>query len=132
MPQRFGNALACELLRRLWRLDLADLGPHRALARDAFFALELEDRSFGWMVEMSVRAHKLGLVCAATPVCWRARAGGISKIGGNIIGVVKAGVGILGMIARLAWRERRRPTRVFHRRAVRAAHPIPQPEGEHS
>jgi glycosyltransferase involved in cell wall biosynthesis len=107
--QRFGNALACFLMRLLWRMPAADLGPHRAIYREAFDALDMQDRGFGWTVEMQVRAHVLGLRVAERPVRWHARTGGVSKISGTLRGVVGAGVGILGMIARLWWRERRRP-----------------------
>jgi glycosyltransferase involved in cell wall biosynthesis len=107
--QRFGNGLACWLMRVLWRMPVADLGPHRAIYRTAFDALDMRDRSFGWTVEMQVRAHVLGLRVAQLPVRWHARTGGVSKISGTVRGVVGAGVGILAMIARLWWRERRRP-----------------------
>jgi glycosyltransferase involved in cell wall biosynthesis len=107
--QRFGNALACFLMRCLWRMPVADLGPHRAIRREAFDALDMQDRSFGWTVEMQVRAHALGLRVAECPVRWHARTGGVSKISGTLRGVFGAGAGILGMIARLWWRERRRP-----------------------
>ena len=107
--QRFGNGLACALMRLLWRMPVADLGPHRAIRRAAFDALDMRDRSFGWTVEMQVRAHALGLRVAQCPVRWHARTGGVSKISGTLRGVVGAGLGILGMIARLWWRERHRP-----------------------
>ena len=107
--QRFGNGLACFLMRCLWRMPVADLGPHRAIRRDAFDALDMRDRGFGWTVEMQVRAHTLGLRVAQRPVRWHARTGGVSKISGALRGVFGAGIGILGMIARLWWRERQRP-----------------------
>ena len=108
-PQRVGNALACGLMRCLWRMPVADLGPYRAIRREAFDALDMRDRSFGWTVEMQVRAHALGLRVSQLPVHWHARSGGQSKISGTLRGVVGAGIGILAMIARLWWRERRRP-----------------------
>ena len=107
--QRFGNALACWLMRRLWRMPVTDLGPHRAIRRDAFDALDMRDRSFGWTVEMQVRAHVLGLRVTERQVRWHARTGGVSKISGTLRGVIGASVGILGMITRLWWRERHRP-----------------------
>ena len=107
-PQRFGNALACALMRALWRIPAVDLGPHRAIRRSAFEQLDMRDRAFGWTVEMQVRAHLLGLRVAQRPVAWRARRGGQSKISGTALGVVRAGCGILGVIAALWWRERRR------------------------
>ena len=109
--QRFGNGLACALMRLLWGMPVTDLGPHRAIRREAFDALDLQDRGFGWTVEMQVRAHVLNLRVAQLPVRWHARRGGVSKISGSLRGVVGAGLGILGMIARLWWRERRRPRR---------------------
>jgi glycosyltransferase involved in cell wall biosynthesis len=119
--QRFGNGLACALMRGLWRMPVADLGPHRAIRREAFDALDMQDRGFGWTVEMQVRAHTLGLRVAERPVRWHARTGGVSKISGTLRGVVGAGVGILGMIARLWWRERRRP------RVASTSSPTPKP-----
>lgn len=107
--QRFGNALACYLMRKIWCMKVEDLGPYRAIRREAFDALDMQDRSFGWTVEMQVRAHVLGLNVQHHPVQWRPRIGGVSKISGSVRGVLGAGMGILGMIARLWWRERRRP-----------------------
>ena len=117
VPQRWGNALACGLMRLLWRVPADDLGPYRAIRRNAFDALHLRDRSYGWTVEMQVRAHRIGLRVAQCPVSWHARIGGQSKISGTVGGVIGAGIGILGMIARLWLDERRRPasqTRLFH------------------
>ena len=107
--QRFGNGLACMLMRAIWRMPAADLGPYRAIRREAFDTLDMKDRSFGWTVEMQVRAHVLGLRVSEVPVTWHARTAGVSKISGTLRGVLGAGVGILGMIARLWWRERHRP-----------------------
>ena len=112
--QRFGNGLACWLMRSIWRMPAADLGPYRAIRREAFDALDMKDRSFGWTVEMQVRAHVLGLRVSEVPVTWHARTAGISKISGTLRGVLGAGVGILGMIARLWWRERHRPAAALY------------------
>jgi glycosyltransferase involved in cell wall biosynthesis len=107
-PQRVGNALACLLMRQIWRMPASDLGPYRAIRRHAFERLDMRDRSFGWTVEMQVRAHALQMAVQEVPVAWRARSGGVSKISGTWRGVLGAGTGILSMIARLWWRERRR------------------------
>jgi glycosyltransferase involved in cell wall biosynthesis len=114
--QRFGNGLACFLMRLIWRMPASDLGPYRVIHRRAFDTLNMRDRSFGWTVEMQVRAHVLGLRVSEVPVTWRNRAAGVSKISGTLRGAALAGVGILGMIARLWWRERQRSA---------AAHPAP-------
>ncbi len=120
--QRFGNGLACWLMRSIWRMPAADLGPYRAIRREAFDALDMKDRSFGWTVEMQVRAHVLGLRVSEAAVTWHARTAGVSKISGTLSGVLGAGVGILGMIARLWWRERRRPAAPPY-----PSHPLPVP-----
>ncbi len=109
LSQTGGNALACALMRLIWRMPARDLGPYRAIERQAFDRLAMQDRGFGWTVEMQVRAHRLGLRVAEREVGWHRRAGGLSKISGTWRGVLGAGVGILGMIARLWWRERHRP-----------------------
>ena len=108
-PQRWGNALACALMRGIWRLPATDLGPYRAIRRSAYDALGMRDRSYGWTVEMQVRAYRIGLNVSYAPVSWHARMGGESKISGNLRGVFGAGLGIVGMIARLWWAERQRP-----------------------
>jgi glycosyltransferase involved in cell wall biosynthesis len=107
-PQIFGNGLACALMRWIWRMPVQDLGPHRAIRRSAFDALDMQDRSYGWTVEMQLRAHQLHQRVVDVPVAWYARAGGQSKVSGTVRGVWGAGVGILGMITRLWWRERQR------------------------
>ncbi len=109
VTQRFGNHLACGLMRAIWRMPASDLGPYRAIRRDAFDLLDMQDRSFGWTVEMQVRAHLLRLTVEERPVRWHPRVAGVSKISGTWRGVLGAGLGILGMIARLWWRERQRP-----------------------
>ena len=109
VPQRWGTALACALMRLIWGVPARDLGPYRAIRRGAFDALHMRDRSYGWTVEMQVRAHRIGLRVVQCPVAWHARIAGQSKISGTLRGVFGAGVGILGMIARLWLQERRRP-----------------------
>ncbi len=108
LVQGFGNALACWLMRLIWRMPVSDLGPFRIIRREAFDRLDLRDRQYGWTVEMQVRAHAVGLVVTQVPVRWHVRSAGQSKISGTVRGVIGAGLGILGMIARLWWCERRR------------------------
>ena len=131
ISQRLGNWLACALMRWIWRMPVQDLGPYRAIRRDAFDALDMQDRDFGWTVEMQVRAQLLGLRVVQVPVDWRSRAAGVSKISGTLRGVVGAGLGILGMIARLWWRERQRlpalPRATCSSLAERALAPRPTP-----
>ena len=126
-PQRWGNALACALMRLIWGAPARDLGPYRAIRRSAFDALHMRDRAYGWTVEMQVRAHRIELRVAQCPVAWHARIAGQSKISGTLRGVLGAGVGILGMIARLWLQERHRPadeTRRFHTAPHSAGPPV--------
>ena len=95
--QRFGNALACWLIRLLWSVRFTDLGPFRAISRAALARLEMQDRNFGWTVEMQVRAAGRGLRCAEIAVGYRRRIGQ-SKVSGTLSGSFKAGVKILWVI----------------------------------
>lgn len=99
--QRFGNALACGLMRAVWGARFSDLGPFRAIDRAALARLGMQDETWGWTVEMQVRALRLGLVVAEVPVGYRRRIGQ-SKISGTLAGSVKAGAKILYVIGREA------------------------------
>ena len=101
VAQRFGNRLACGLLKWLWGIPAKDLGPHRAVRRAAFEQMQMADRSYGWTVEMQVKAAMQQLAVTEIMVSWHARAGGYSKIGGTFFGVLRAGTGILWKIFRL-------------------------------
>jgi glycosyltransferase involved in cell wall biosynthesis len=97
--QRFGNWLATRLLRLLYGARYTDLGPFRAIRWDALEALRMRDPDFGWTVEMQGKAARLKLRCEEVPVRYRRRIG-TSKISGTVGGTVRAGVKILGTIAR--------------------------------
>lgn len=99
VPQQFGNRLACFLMRLIWNGRFTDLGPFRAVRKTALDRLGMEAETYGWTVEMQVRALKAGLACRETPVRYRRRVG-VSKISGTVKGVVLAGAHILGVIAR--------------------------------
>ena len=95
LPQaRWGNALACALLRARWGIRYTDLGPFRAVRWDALEALGMRDPTFGWTVEMQVRAARAGLRAVEVPVGYRRRVGR-SKITGTVSGTVRAGAKIL-------------------------------------
>ena len=119
LPQaRWGNALACTLMRWRWGADFTDLGPFRAVRWPALDALGMTDTTFGWTVEMQVRAVEAGLPCAEVPVAYRKRIG-VSKITGTLGGTVRAGAKILWTIGRHAVRLSRRPEAAPARPAVR-------------
>ena len=90
----WGNRLVTTLLRWRWDVRFADLGPFRAIRWPALQRLGLEDRDFGWNVEMQIRATRVGLRVAEVPVSYRRRIGR-SKISGTTVGSVRAGVKIL-------------------------------------
>ncbi len=101
-PQRFGNWLAPFLVRIIWGVHYTDLGPFRAIRRSSLMALLMQDRDFGWTIEMQVRAAKLGQRTLEVPTGYRRRIG-VSKISGTINGVFKAGFKILYVIGREAF-----------------------------
>ncbi len=98
--QRAGNALACALIRLLFGRGYSDLGPFRAIRREALDRLRMRDRTFGWTVEMQVKAIRAGLSIAEVEVPTRPRIGR-SKISGTISGSVKAGCKIIWKILAL-------------------------------
>jgi glycosyltransferase involved in cell wall biosynthesis len=99
--QRFGNWLACVLMRRLLGARYTDLGPFRAIDRAALADIGMKDRAFGWTVEMQIRSLQAGLRVREVPVSYRARIGK-SKISGTVMGSLRAGTTILGVILRAA------------------------------
>ena len=99
LQSRLGNLVATTLIRLLFGVSYTDLGPFRAITRRALEQLEMEDRDFGWTVEMQIKAAKHGLRIAEVPVSYRRRIGA-SKISGTVAGSVRAGVKILSTICR--------------------------------
>lgn len=99
--QRFGNWLSCRLIAALFGQSFTDLGPFRALRRDLFVRLRLADPTYGWNVEMQIKALRAGARVTEVPVRYRRRIG-VSKISGTVKGTVSAGVKILWTIARFA------------------------------
>ena len=103
--QNFGNWLASTLIRLGWGGSFSDLGPMRLIRREALERIAMEDRGFGWTVEMQARAVEEKLRIREIPVGYRDRAGGESKISGSIRGSVKAGTVILGTLGKLYLRK---------------------------
>ena len=93
--QRFGNWLTTLLIRKIWHVSFTDLGPMRVLSRQAIDRLDLQDRNFGWNVEMQAKAALLRFRVAETPVKYRPRPFGRSKISGTLWGSMRAGTKIL-------------------------------------
>lgn len=106
VPQKLGNKIATTLIRALWRGDVTDLGPFRAITQTALLDIDMRDRKFGWTVEMQVKALQHSMNMVEVPVSTNRRIGK-SKVSGTIKGVICAGHGILGTIGKLYWREKR-------------------------
>lgn len=99
-PQQiFGNWLATTLIRLFFDYTFTDLGPFRAIRWNKLLGLNMEDRNYGWTVEMQVKAAKQKLVCREVPVNYRRRIG-VSKVSGTLKGSVLAGHKILWTIFR--------------------------------
>jgi glycosyltransferase involved in cell wall biosynthesis len=101
VQQRVGNALACFLMRLFWGAPYTDLGPFRAIRWSSLEQLNMQDRTYGWTVEMQIKAVRAGLRVAEVPVSYRKRIGD-SKVSGTVRGTIGAAYKILGMIARHA------------------------------
>lgn len=94
-PQQvFGNWLATSLMRLFFGAKFTDLGPFRAIKYKALLAMEMEDKTFGWTVEMQLKALKANLAYTEVPVKYRNRIG-VSKVSGTVKGTVMAGYKIL-------------------------------------
>jgi len=101
LPQQiFGNWLATNLIRILYKVEFTDLGPFRAIKYDKLLALSMSDPDFGWTVEMQVKAAKNKFNCVEVPVSYRKRIG-ISKVSGTVKGTILAGHKILWTIFKL-------------------------------
>lgn len=108
LPQaRWGNWLATRCIRWITGVRFTDLGPFRALRYGCLRALGMEDRAFGWTVEMQLRAASTGLRCVEVPVSYRRRIGR-SKITGTVRGTLLASVTILSILGKWLLRGRRR------------------------
>ncbi|AXE18845.1 glycosyltransferase family 2 protein [Runella rosea] len=97
-PQQvFGNWLATFLMRLLYGVSYTDLGPFRAIKWDKLLALDMQDTTYGWTVEMQLKAAKHRMKTTEVPVKYRKRIG-FSKISGTLKGVILAGYKIITTI----------------------------------
>ena len=95
LPQAIiGNWLASTLIRMFWGQRFTDLGPFRAIRTDALKRLKMSDPTYGWTVEMQIKAAKLKMRCSEVPVRYRKRIGQ-SKVTGTLSGTLKASGKIL-------------------------------------
>lgn len=96
-PQIFGNWLATFLMKILYRAKFSDLGPFRAIKYEKLMELCMEDKTYGWTVEMQIKALKKDYRYTEVPVRYRNRIG-VSKISGTVKGTIMAGYKILALI----------------------------------
>jgi glycosyltransferase involved in cell wall biosynthesis len=102
--QRFGNALATGLLRLCHGARYTDLGPFRAIRRDALERLHMCDTNYGWTIEMQIKAARHKLRVKEIPAAYRRRRAGQSKISGTLRGTFSAGTKIIWTIVRYSLR----------------------------
>jgi len=88
--QRFGNHLVAWLVRLFYRIELTDLGPFRAIRRDLLDQLQMQDQTYGWPLEMLVKAARCKARLLEVPVSYRPRLAGQSKVGGTVLGTILA------------------------------------------
>ena len=92
--QRFGNALATQLMKLFFGSRFTDLGPFRAIEWETLEGLRMSDKTYGWTVEMQLKVLKKNIPYAEIPVRYRPRIG-VSKVSGTLRGTLMAGYKIL-------------------------------------
>jgi len=100
-PQVFGNALATTLMKLIYGAKFSDLGPFRAIRYDKLLELNMKDKTYGWTVEMQLKALSHKLKYKEIPVNYRNRIGA-SKVSGTLKGAVMAGIKILTWVFKYA------------------------------
>ena len=96
-PQIFGNELATFLMKLFFGAKFTDLGPFRAIKYDKLVALQMQDKTYGWTVEMQLKVLRKKMAYTEVPVRYKKRIG-ISKVSGTVKGAIFAGTKILAWI----------------------------------
>lgn len=107
LVQRIGNRIACTLMHWTTGKVYSDLGPMRCVTSAALRSMAMRDQTWGWTVEMQMKAALQGLRVQEVDVPYRRRHAGRSKISGTIVGVARAGSKIITTILALWWEQRR-------------------------
>jgi hypothetical protein len=102
LQQILSGRIAGGVLRSLYGVRYTDMCPFRAIRRDALAKLGMREQTYGWNLEMQMKAARAGLRILEVPVNHRRRAGGESKVSGTLRGTVVAGVRILATLLRIA------------------------------
>jgi glycosyltransferase involved in cell wall biosynthesis len=90
------------VLRLLYGVHYTDMCPFRAIRRDALARLAMREMTFGWNLEMQMRAARVGLRIIEIPVAHHRRVGGVSKVSGNLLGTIRASLRIGTTLTRIA------------------------------
>jgi glycosyltransferase involved in cell wall biosynthesis len=102
ISQIFAGWMAGVLLRLLYRVNYTDMGPFRAITRQSLNRLHMREETYGWNLEMQMRAAQCGLRIREIPVSYRKRAGGESKVAGSLSGSFRAAMRITQTLFRVA------------------------------
>lgn len=102
-PQIFGNWLATSLMKLFFNARFTDLGPFRAIKYEKLLELDMQDKTYGWTVEMQLKALKRNFIYLEVPVKYRNRIG-TSKVSGTVKGAFMAGIKILGWIFKYSFK----------------------------
>jgi glycosyltransferase involved in cell wall biosynthesis len=102
-PQQIlGNQWATFLMRLLFRSKFTDLGPFRAIRYSRLLEMKMQDKTYGWTIEMQLKALKMKMKYVEIPVRYKRRIG-FSKVSGTLYGTLGAGIKIMGWIAKYAF-----------------------------
>lgn len=104
IPQVFGNWLATTLMSILFKSRFTDLGPFRAIKYDKLLELDMQDKTYGWTVEMQLKALRKKFSYVEKPMKYRNRIG-VSKVSGTVKGAIFAGVKILTWIFKYGFKK---------------------------
>ncbi len=103
-PQQvFGNWLATFLMKLFFGATFTDLGPFRAIKYNKLLALNMQDKTYGWTVEMQLKVLKQKMSYKEIPVKYRNRIG-VSKVSGTVKGTIFAGIKILSWIIKYSFK----------------------------
>ena len=105
IPQHFGNWLASKLLKIFYAVNYTDLGPFRAIRFESYKTLGMSDKTYGWTIEMQIKAAQKKLNYCEVSVDYKARIG-VSKVSGKIKGAVMAGIKIIFAVFKYKFTQR--------------------------
>jgi len=107
VSQLLAGRAAGLILKLLYGVRFTDMCPFRAIRREALERLGMREETYGWNLEMQIRAARAGMRILEVPVDHRRRAGGKSKVSGTVTGTIRAGARILFTFVRVAWPRRK-------------------------